>query len=1152
VVQTGIADLQLTASTIIDTSLEIKSDTTALRDDTAVRHKLDLMGWICPVDYHVQHRDFVDRHQTGTGQWFLQDAKFQGWNQSKDATLFCPGIPGAGKTIMAALVIDHLLRSQHVADEPVTFIYCNYKRQSEQSAKHMLSSILRQIVDIQFGIPKLVQDFYTPHTAKRTTPSPDEIEQVLGAASKGLQRLTIIVDALDECETRARQQFLSADNVRYDCWQPRGLFLPSSPTPPSRANRRSRSRLLMKIWRSISGHELVSCTSELCRSLNYSRTLSPARSVLLEECMLNLFYDQSKKEITDNIHTRFLLAQLLMDSFRDKLTVRDVKSALRNLPQGSDAYDVAYHAAMERILTQGEGASKMAKKILAWVLCAHRPLSTLELLHALAVEPGDDEIDEDNIMETEQLLTICAGLVTIDEQSDSVRFIHYTTQEYLQRNQQTWLPHAEIEIARSCTAYLSIDGLLVDLCSSEVDYESRLKKFVLLKYAAVYWGPHLNSLMGTCEFDLLNGVGTEALSLLLDTDRLSVMSQVLFMSRRRNYPRAAVKEEGKGFCGSHWTGRFGLLSLLEQWIDKKYETDQRDLSGRTPLSWAAENGQVATTKLLLDKGKVDVDSKDNDGRTPLWWAIRNGKEVITKLLLGTGKVDVDSKDNDGRTPLSWAAANGQEAILKLLLDTGKVDVDSKDNDGWTPLSWAAEKGREVNTKLLLDTGKADVDSEDNNGRTPLWWTIGNGNEAITKLLLDTGKVDVDSKDNYGRTLLSWAAEKGREATTKLLLDTGKVDVDSKDNDGRTPLWWAIRNGKEVITKLLLGTGKVDVDSKDSDGWTPLWWAAGKGQEATTKLLLGTGKVDVDSKDSDGWTPLWWAIRNGREATTKLLLDTGKVDVDSKDNDGRTPLSWAAANGQEAILKQLLDTGKVDVDSKDNYGRTPLSWATKNRHRRIAMSLIEKSSTHDVAGAAGVANNNEVVELTFIQRLPDFSPDAFGRTPYMWAALGGHITLIQSHWPSCFPTSCSVFTKTDNLGLSLIHFFAIGNCAEGVSLMLDAGSNVNETDSQAWTPLHWAAYFGHGDVADVLLRSNADTSLMDLEGWTPYELSIFVGDSAMAHSLKDSAKDPCSIDFQEAQPLRGQCDACSRVSHALIALYTTYLLNVVNNTIGPDW
>jgi hypothetical protein len=71
--------------------------------------------------------------------------------------------------------------------------------------------------------------------------------------------------------------------------------------------------------------------------------------------MLNHFYDESEKEITDNLRTRFLLAQLLMDSFRDKLTIRDMKSALQKLPQGSDAYDVAYSAAMERIFAQGEG-----------------------------------------------------------------------------------------------------------------------------------------------------------------------------------------------------------------------------------------------------------------------------------------------------------------------------------------------------------------------------------------------------------------------------------------------------------------------------------------------------------------------------------------------------------------------------------------------------------------------------------------------------------------------------------------------------------------------------------------------------------------------------------------------------------------------------
>jgi hypothetical protein len=205
-------------STIVDATSEIRSDTTAVMNDTATRHKRDLIRWVCPDDYHAQHKDAISRHQTDTGQWFLRDTKFQAWDQSKDATLFCPGFPSAGKTIMAALVINYLLRSQHVGDDPVVFIYCNYKRQSEQSAKHMLYSVLRQIVAIHHEVPNPVQDFYKSHITKRTAPSSAEIRQTLEVVSKDLHRLTIVVDALDECETRARQEFLSAiETLRGKC-----------------------------------------------------------------------------------------------------------------------------------------------------------------------------------------------------------------------------------------------------------------------------------------------------------------------------------------------------------------------------------------------------------------------------------------------------------------------------------------------------------------------------------------------------------------------------------------------------------------------------------------------------------------------------------------------------------------------------------------------------------------------------------------------------------------------------------------------------------------------------------------------------------------------------------------------------------------------
>jgi hypothetical protein len=374
---------------------------------------------------------------------------------------------------MEALVIDHLLRSQHVANDAVAFIYCNYKRQTEQSAKHMLSSILRQIIDIRPGVPKPVQEFYMSHTTRRIAPSSDKIRQVLGAAAEDLHRLTIVVDALDECETRARNVFLSAvEMLRRKC----GVRLLA--TSRSLPNAQSHPTFLGKLELEVKAYDedlekyVRSRTSELHQVVSEPdliETLVPVQSVLLDGCILDHFSDGSQKEKTDNVHTRFLLAQLLMDSFLDKLTVRDVKSALHNLRQGSDAYDIAYHAAMESMFAQGKGSSKMAKKLLAWVLCARRPLSTSEVLHALAIEPGDTEIDEDSIMEANQLLTICARLVTIDEQSDTVRFTYYTTQEYLQRNQEMWLPYAGIEIARVCIAYLSTSDLAVGLCASQGD-----------------------------------------------------------------------------------------------------------------------------------------------------------------------------------------------------------------------------------------------------------------------------------------------------------------------------------------------------------------------------------------------------------------------------------------------------------------------------------------------------------------------------------------------------------------------------------------------------------------------------------------------------------------------------------------------------------
>ncbi|KFZ00714.1 hypothetical protein V500_00962, partial [Pseudogymnoascus sp. VKM F-4518 (FW-2643)] len=68
----------------------------------------------------------------------------------------------------------------------------------------------------------------------------------------------------------------------------------------------------------------------------------------------------------------------------------------------------------------------------------------------------------------------------------------------------------------------------------------------------------------------------------------------------------------------------------------------------------------------------------DDGRTALSWAAEKGDEAVVKLLVERDDVVADSKDKDGRTALSWAAESGHEAVVKLLVERDDVVADSKD------------------------------------------------------------------------------------------------------------------------------------------------------------------------------------------------------------------------------------------------------------------------------------------------------------------------------------------------------------------------------------------------------------------------------------------------------------------------------------------
>jgi len=74
---------------------------------------------------------------------------------------------------------------------------------------------------------------------------------------------------------------------------------------------------------------------------------------------------------------------------------------------------------------------------------------------------------------------------------------------------------------------------------------------------------------------------------------------------------------------------------------------------RSPLSWAAGNGEPEVIKILLNVAGINPNLVNVSGRTPLSWAAGNGhKECVTKLLIESEEVKVNTADNRSQTPLS--------------------------------------------------------------------------------------------------------------------------------------------------------------------------------------------------------------------------------------------------------------------------------------------------------------------------------------------------------------------------------------------------------------------------------------------------------------------------------------------------------------------
>ncbi|KAI0893355.1 ankyrin repeat protein [Annulohypoxylon nitens] len=971
---------------------------------------LVILRWLLTLDYVSQQSDFINRRQPGTGQWLLDSEKYRMWVNNENQTLFCKGIPGAGKTILSSAVVNDLMR--RATDDhtiAVAYIYFNFKRENEQKVVDLLKSILGQFLRGLSYLPDFAKEL---HEKAERDGTPLLIKEVLDAICEAIKlysRTFLVVDALDECQTSngCRSNFL--DCILAPQFLENNLFITSRHLPD-----------IEQYFEGCMKQEILASSDDVRRYIGGHMLDLPGFVVTNPELQ-----ERIKDEIIQAAEGMFLLAQLYLDSLKDKTSRREIYDALKEFKKtkdrelGSDykreLLNKAYGEAMERINNQIGGTRRLGRKVLAWITCAKRPLSSVELQHGLAIEIGDTELDEDNIRDIDIIRSVCAGLVIVDERSDIVQLVHYTAQEYLDSRQEFLFHDEKISLAMACVTYLSFNKFKFGAYRGISGLKVKLYRNPFYNYAVQNWGRHVRDV--AMEKDEL------IVKFLTNTELSSSASQVMVATSKDMVGRLESndyyywKHEPRYSLGMHIAAWFGLGEAVMTLIRNGQNPNVQDTCGHTALVYAAARGHndvvkllltaegiklqlrgggevgrylrqkrtnkilrlvlrrygvpLGTVKLLLEKPGVDPDSRDEKGdhMSPLSIAAWRGHTAIVKLLLATEGVDPESYDQRKQTPSRRAAWQGHGEVFDVLLEDGRIDPNAKDTRGFTPLLLAAMQGHENIIKLLqLKGGDVDFNAPDAYKRlSPLQWAARNGRENAVKVLLTNQCVDVNLRNNeWDYTALIFAAENGHEKIAELLLSAKGIDPNyATERERETALHHAVKRYNAEMTSALPTHRGGKTGLKDSCGMTPLARAGIRGNsKGFLETLLQSDTVDLNVRTINGHTPLILAAQlpHNEEINevAELLLDKG-ADPDARDNVGRSLLFYLAKDERFGLLKRLIADDRVELDLRDHYGSTPLSFAAR-------------------------FGCEEVLKLYLATDKVDInSKDNFGRTPLSWAS-----------------------------------------------------------------------------------------------------------------------------------------------------------------------
>lgn len=170
-----------------------------------------LLNWLTLDDHSSTYRAHLSKRMEHSGSWFLKHDKYQSWFDGHGETnlLYCPGVPGAGKSFMATGVIDSMLQRKQADHHALLYYFFDHSRTSQQTPGNFLATLIRQATFAQGHGSTELQNLWASHSKNKTEPLKAELEGLLATTLVNSGKVIIVIDAMDECDASYRMDILA-------------------------------------------------------------------------------------------------------------------------------------------------------------------------------------------------------------------------------------------------------------------------------------------------------------------------------------------------------------------------------------------------------------------------------------------------------------------------------------------------------------------------------------------------------------------------------------------------------------------------------------------------------------------------------------------------------------------------------------------------------------------------------------------------------------------------------------------------------------------------------------------------------------------------------------------------------------------------------